>query len=200
MHAGVAALAAAALALPHGWPHHLAVGVSDSPGDAAAVRGLDFRYQYLAGGVNTGSGWSTWNPGGSFVTLYVRESRAAGIVPVFTYYQLLQSRADACGGGEDEADLCRLRDAGVMRAYWDDLRLALRRMRGSRPVVLHVEPDLWGTSSRRGSGRWRRGSPAGSWRCATVTRATSCSPTMTRCGGRRRTRRSRSRRSRTCAR
>src|SRR3954454_11572319 len=131
--------------------HHFAVGVSDQPGGAAKLRGtVELRYQYLAGGVNTGSGWSTWNPGGSFVTLYVRESRAAGIVPVFTYYQLLQSRADACGGGEDEADLCRLRDAGVMRAYWDDLRLALRRMRGSRPVVLHVEPDLWGYLEQAG--------------------------------------------------
>src|SRR5256885_17140871 len=118
MHAGVAALAAAALVLPHGWPHHLAVGVSDSPGGAPAVSGLDVRYQYLAGGVNTGSGWSTWNPGGSFVTRYVRESRAAHVVPVFTYYQLLQSRGPATGG-EAEIDLAHLRDWALMRS---DLR------------------------------------------------------------------------------
>src|SRR3954452_14826324 len=114
--------------------HHFAIGVSDQPGGAAKLGGaVELRYQYLAGGVNTGSGWSTGNPGGSFVTRYVSESRKAGLVPVFTYYQLLQSAAPACGGGEDKADLCRLRDAGVMRAYWADLRLALRRMRGSRP-------------------------------------------------------------------
>src|SRR3954451_3327767 len=125
--------------------HTFAIGVSDQPGDAAKLRGtVQARYQYLAGGVNTGSGWSTWNPGGSFVTRYVRESRAAGIVPVFTYYQLLQSRDAHCGGGEDRADLCRLRDGALMRTYWNDLRLALRRMHGRRPVVLHVEPDLWG--------------------------------------------------------
>jgi len=37
-----------------------------------------------------------------------------------------------------------------MRAYWADLRLALRRMKGSRPVVLHVEPDLWGYLEQTG--------------------------------------------------
>src|SRR3954465_7149035 len=125
--------------------HHFAIGVSDQPGGAAKLRGtVELRYQYLAGGVNTGSGWSTWNPGGSFVTRYVAESRAAGVVPVFPSSQLLQSRAGHCSGGEEQADLCRLRDAGVMRAYWADLRLALRRMRGAKPVVLHVEPELWG--------------------------------------------------------
>jgi hypothetical protein len=141
----------AALAVVAALGHHFAIGVADQPGGAAKLRGtVEARYQYLAGGVNTGSGWSTWNPGGSFVTRYVAESRAAGVVPVFTYYQLLQSRADGCGGGEDQADLCRLRDAGVMRAYWADLKLALRRMRGSKPVVLHVEPDLWGYLEQHG--------------------------------------------------
>ena len=33
-----------------------------------------FRYQYLAGGVNTGNGWATWNPDGAFATYYIRES------------------------------------------------------------------------------------------------------------------------------
>src|SRR3954468_12609949 len=144
-------MTAKALAVVAAFGHHFALGVSDQPGGAAKLRGtVEARYQYLAGGVNTGSGWSTWNPGGSFVTRYVSESRKAGLVPVFTYYQLLQSSAPGCGGGEDKADLCRLRDAGVMRAYWADLRLALRRMHGRRPVVLHVEPDLWGYLEQHG--------------------------------------------------
>src|SRR4051812_31995821 len=144
----------AALAVIAALGHHLAIGVSDQPGGAAKLRGtVEARYQYLAGGVNTGSGWSTWNPGGSFVTRYVSESRKAGLVPVFTYYQLLQSSAPGCAGGEDKADLCRLRDARVMRAYWADLRLALRRMHGRRPVVLHVEPDLWGYLEQHGERR-----------------------------------------------
>jgi hypothetical protein len=132
-------------ALPHGWPHTLQIGLTDSPGGAHALRAsaqFGFRYQYLAGGANTGSGWSTWNPDGSFVTRYIAESRAAHITPVFTYYQLLQSKPG--GGGEAQADLANLRNADTMHAYWADLTLFLRRAKGSKPVVLHVEPDLWG--------------------------------------------------------
>ena len=86
--------------LPHGWPKTLQIGLTDPPGDAKALhRSAPFgmRYQYLAGGVNTGSGWSTWNPDGSFVSMYVAESRAAHEIPVFSYYQLLQSKP----GGEE---------------------------------------------------------------------------------------------------
>src|SRR5947209_574179 len=148
--AAVAALAAPpASALPHGWPHHLALGVSDAPGGARALRGVDLRYQYLAGGVNTGSGWATWNPDGSFVARYVSESRAAHVVPVFTYYQLLQSR-DTCAGGESAVDLCHLRDASLMRAYWADFSLLLRRAHGHGLVVVHLEPDLWGYLEQAG--------------------------------------------------
>src|SRR5689334_9121295 len=59
--------AAAQAPLPSGWPARMELGVADSPGGAAAVKATApflFRYQYLAGGVNTGSGWSTWNPNG----------------------------------------------------------------------------------------------------------------------------------------
>src|SRR4051795_11506748 len=113
----------AALAVLAMLGHHFAIGVADQPGGAAKLRGtVELRYQYLAGGVNTGSGWSTWNPGGSFVTRYVAESRAAGVVPVFTYYQLLQSRS-SCGGDEAAVDLCHFKDAALMRAYWQDFSL-----------------------------------------------------------------------------
>src|SRR4051812_44465327 len=132
-----------------GFPPHLGIGVADQPGGAAKLPGLDFRYQYLAGGVNTGSGWATWNPNGSFVTNYVRESRAARVVRVFTYYQLLQSRG-AGAGGEDAVDIAHLRDAALMKAYWADLELFFRRAHGRGLVVLHVEPDLWGYLEQHG--------------------------------------------------
>ena len=44
--------------------------MADNPGDAATLRAagpFGFRYQYLAGGVNIGPGWTTWNPDGTFV-------------------------------------------------------------------------------------------------------------------------------------
>jgi hypothetical protein len=131
--------------LPTRWPQTLQLGLADSPGGAPAlhkVAPFGFRYQYLAGGVNTGQGWSTWNPNGSFVTRYERESWAAGVIPVFTYYMLLQSKP--AGGDEATVDLAHLRDPTVMRAYWADVRLFFKRAHSAKTVVLHVEPDLWG--------------------------------------------------------
>jgi hypothetical protein len=131
--------------LPHGWPKTLQIGLADSPGGAAALRAsapFGFRYQYLAGGVNTGHGWATWNPGGTFASMYVRDSWAHKTVPVLTYYMLLQS--NPAGGDEAKVDLAHLRDAQLMQAYWTDVRLLFQRVRGTQPVVVHVEPDLWG--------------------------------------------------------
>ncbi|HEV2814791.1 MAG TPA: hypothetical protein VGW10_16165 [Solirubrobacteraceae bacterium] len=138
-----------ASAAPPGWPSHLAVGVADQPGGAAGVaaRRLDARYQYLAGRVDTGNGWATWNEDATFVSRYVAESRRAGVLPVLTYYMLLQSGTH--GGGEAQRDLANLRDEALMRTYYADLRLALRRAAGTR-AVLHVEPDLWGYVQQHG--------------------------------------------------
>jgi hypothetical protein len=151
----LAALAALALApsalaaklppLPHGWPKTLQIGLTDAPGGAAALRAhapFGFRYQYLAGGVNTGAGWSTWNPNGTFASMYVQDSWAHGVVPVLSYYMLLQSSPK--GGDEGQTDLAHLRDPQLMAAYWNDVRLLFVRVKGSKPVVVHVEPDLWG--------------------------------------------------------
>ncbi len=52
----------------------LEIGFADSPGGAAALHAdapFGLRYQYLAGGVNTGNGWATWNTNGDFVKWYV---------------------------------------------------------------------------------------------------------------------------------
>src|SRR5262249_62208209 len=110
-----AASAAPALAapLPAGWPTSLQLGMADSPGGAAALRAtapFGFRYQYLAGGANTGSGWATWNPDGSFVTLYIQDSAANQITPVFSYYMLLQSNGPCGSCGEKDKDLAHLAD------------------------------------------------------------------------------------------
>ena len=152
--AALAALAALAFApsafaklppLAHGWPNMLQIGLTDAPGGAAALRRrahFGFRYQYLAGGVNTGSGWSTWNPNGTFASMYVQDSLSHGVVPVLTYYMLLQS--NPTGGDEAQTDLAHLRDTQLMQSYWSDVTLLLQRVKGTKPVVVHVEPDLWG--------------------------------------------------------
>ena len=103
--AGLLIVAAAAAAAgrarpdtaPVPWPYrHLELGLASSPGGAAglaAIAPFGFRYQYLAGGVNTGQDWPHWNPDGSFVTRYIAESEAHRIVPVFSYYEIRQSLA-----------------------------------------------------------------------------------------------------------
>lgn len=132
----------------------LGIGVSDQPNGAAPlakkVPGIDFRYQYLTGGLGS-DGWAHWNPDGTFVSLYVRESVRAGITPVLTYYQALN--ASPRPGAEDTADIATLRSAATMKRYYADLALALRRARaaaGRHRVVVHVEPDLWGYLMQHG--------------------------------------------------
>ena len=143
---GAAARPAATLPpLPAHWPKTLQIGMADAPGGAAALRRsapFGMRYQYLAGGVNTGQGWSTWNPNGTFASMYVADSWAHGMLPVLTYYMLLQSKPG--GGSEADADLGNLRNPQTMAAYWQDVTLLFHRIHGSKPVVVHVEPDLWG--------------------------------------------------------
>jgi hypothetical protein len=140
--------AAAAIRLPMHWPRTLTLGLADPPGDAAALAhhtAVAFRYQYLAGGVNTGAGWSTWNPDGSFASMYVRESARTHLTSVFSYYMLQQSHPGA-GLAEDAAIRLNLQTTATMRAFYDDLTLLFRRVGALRPtrVVVQIEPDMWG--------------------------------------------------------
>ncbi len=142
-------VALAVVPIPVGWPNHVALGVASSPGDAqqlARHAPFDIRYQYLSGGVNTGQGWATWDANGTFASMYVNESIATHMIPVLTYYQLLQSRPSR-GPDELARDLSNLRNRATMRAYWADWSLLLRRVAGAAShhlVLIHIEPDLWG--------------------------------------------------------
>jgi hypothetical protein len=126
--------------------------MADGPGGAAAMRAtapFAFRYQYLAGGVNTGSGWATWNTNGDFARFYIEDSVANGVIPVFTYYQMVQSTPG--GGSESDAVYNNLNNTATMTAYYNDLRLFFQKAGAfqNRMVVLHVEPDLWGFIQNR---------------------------------------------------
>src|SRR5664280_2412347 len=134
-------------AVPSAWPStKLEVGLMDNPGGAAALHtsgAYKFRYQYLSGGVNTGHGWATWNANAKYADYYVDESVAAGITPVFIYYQLLQS--SPAGGNEKTADLNNLKNASTMLSYWADVRLLFQHLGAySQTMVVDIEPDLWG--------------------------------------------------------
>lgn len=129
------------------------LGMSSSPGDATHMRAtapFGLRSQYLAGGANTGTGWSTWNPDGAFVTYYAQDSRDRGMRSVFDYYMLLQSQP-ATGADDGAKDFSNLNNDATMRAYYADLRLFFMRASAFAPntIVLHFEPDLWGFLQQR---------------------------------------------------
>src|SRR6266576_520034 len=108
-------------ALPARWPSRsLEIGMTDGPNGAAAMRAsapFALRYQYLAGGVNTGQGWSTWDSGARFPTYYIQDSARSGMVPVFSYYQIRPS-SPGDSSGEADGDLGNLRNAATMNAYY----------------------------------------------------------------------------------
>jgi hypothetical protein len=149
--------------LPAGWPGRLELGMGDGPGGAAAMRAtapFGFRYQYLAGGANTGSGWATWNTNGDFARFYIQDSIANGIIPVFTYYMLLQSLPG--GGGESDAVFANLNNTATMTSYYNDLKLFFQKAGAfpGRAVVLHVEPDFWGYMEARSTTNDAKAVPA----------------------------------------
>ena len=137
--------------LPPRWPTTLQLGMSGGLGDAPDIRSrapFGMRYQYLAGGVGREDHWTRWQPDGSFVTRYVDESVQHEMLPVFTYYMLVQSApGEHTGpGGEAAAVRANLAAPATMAAYYADLRVFFERA-AARPdvtTILHVEPDLWG--------------------------------------------------------
>lgn len=135
--------------VPAGLKSTFTLGLSSSPGNISWMTGSgarwDTRYQYLGGGANTGSSWSTWNtPAGAFAAYYMQNSSSAGYVPVFTYYQLLQS-SPASGGTEPDKDFNNLNNPSTMNAYFSDFKLLMTQAGAfGKTVIVQIEPDLWG--------------------------------------------------------
>lgn len=122
-----------------------------------------YRYQYLSGGVNTTHGWETWNsPAGAFATYYMTASQTSGYIPVFSYYELLQSNPSS-GANESARDYSNLNNAGTMNAYYTNFKLLMQKAGAfGQQVVVQVEPDLWGYLQQRGSASSLTASVAGS--------------------------------------
>ena len=148
-------IALAALALGLAFPaaapaKGLEIGLQDDPNEAsglASIAPFAYRYQYLSGDIRGQSGWRNWNPNGSFVKNYVRESKRAGITPVFSYYTIQQSEP-GLGRPEPEAVRENLGNRAFVKAWLADIELALKRIGGNR-AILQVEPDMWGYIQQR---------------------------------------------------
>ena len=119
-----------------------------------------YRYQYLASGINTANGsadpcaanagWQTWNsPAGQFVTDYISASVAHSYIPVFTYYEIVQSNPSQ---GVESAELTKISTVCTMQAYWADFTVLMQKVGAyGGPVVVHVEPDFWGFMESKSS-------------------------------------------------
>jgi hypothetical protein len=139
----------AAAALPTDRLHFgLANGPSDLGWMTSSTVPWRYRYQYLSAGVNTGNGWETWNsPTGQFAAWYMSNSTgggAASYIPVFTYYELLQSKPST-GATELARDYSNLQNAATMNAYYANFKLLMQLANTyGKTVIVHVEPDFWG--------------------------------------------------------
>ncbi|HEY8813624.1 MAG TPA: fibronectin type III domain-containing protein [Candidatus Dormibacteraeota bacterium] len=138
-------------------PSRLDFGLSNDPSEISWMTSSGvpwrYRYQYLAGGVNTGAGWETWNsPSGAFATLFMNDSDNHGYFPVFTYYELLQS-TPSIGGDELTRDYNNLNNAGTMRAYYTNFALLMTKAKAfAKPVIVHIEPDLFAYMEHKAGG------------------------------------------------
>ena len=114
-----------------------------------------YRYQYLVGGVNTGAGWETWNsPSGAFALYYMQASTSApaNYIPMFVYYELLQS-TPGTGSGESGIDYNNLNNTSTMSAYFGNFKLLLQQAHTyGLKVLIDVEPDFWGYMEQRAQG------------------------------------------------
>jgi len=117
-----------------------------------------YRFQYLAGGVNTTGNWLTWQdmalPPGQFAVDYMASSTTApaNYIPVFTWYQLLQS-LPSTGASELDRDYSNLNNASTMSSYYSSFKILMQKAGAyGRQVVVHVEPDFWGYMQQKAAG------------------------------------------------
>jgi hypothetical protein len=137
--------------------------------ETAAQAPFDGRYLYLAGGLFDGttpcascatgctSGgiscantagcawWGCWqwdqDPPGQYAVSFIdtNEKASPKQIPMFTYYQELQSS----GLSEGTAQVAALNDAAFLTRYLADWRFVVQTI-GTHAALLHIEPDFWG--------------------------------------------------------
>lgn len=128
-----------------GLPARFAIGTGNdqSGNDPNAAFGLqldskiDIHYSYLSG-----PDWPWWtSTEGGYVTDHAKAAVARGAVPMFTLYQ-------ATGAGE--GDFWAFSDSGFMTQYWKGVRLLFQKLgEVNAPAIVHLEPDLWGSTEQR---------------------------------------------------
>jgi hypothetical protein len=154
--------------------NRLLVGVSTSDA-TAAMAPFDIRYIYLSGGLfdsatpctSCGSAcvasgsmctsscawWGCYNtPPGMYATSFLQAAAKNAQVPMFTYYEILQTaKATFSGFTEGTAEATQAAaSAQLMTRYYADWRFLLQAI-GQNKALLHVEPDFWGYARQAGA-------------------------------------------------
>lgn len=144
--------------------NRVGIGVAAAPDNSGLTGWMpnsgvpwDYAYQYLAAGVNTGSGWATWNENAQFPLWYAQSAHSHGYTPVFPYYMLLQSNGPCSACDEAEKDLAHLNDAPLMASFYADFALLMKRLGAGTysgvtgyggTAIVQVEPDLSGYANQ----------------------------------------------------
>jgi hypothetical protein len=125
--------------------HHVMLGVMSSLAEPwmEEVRQqgcrFDLRYQHLSWN------WTKWNANGGFIPMYIQESEKLGVIPVFSYYSMILASPGKDTGMGPAAVAVNCVHADTMKRYWSDVLLFMKKAGESgKPVILHVEPDVWG--------------------------------------------------------
>jgi hypothetical protein len=156
---------------------HLLMGIATS-GDENRyeryIRGVPYglKYLYLAnralrGGPcaecgncpsNTVNWWGCWSGGraGGHLRNLFSSSEAAGQIPMVVYYVFFATIFEHSEGAEHLAG--QLANTNNVRDYFDDWRFVLEvvneyQRQSNKPVMLHIEPDLWGYAQQSNAGR-----------------------------------------------
>jgi hypothetical protein len=143
-----------ALPMEGNTPNVLSFGFGNNPVgaiDRLADMPVGYRYQYFTGGLGAGD-WRNWSvPDGSFADQWLNESREAGLVPVITYYEIVHAEPNPGG----DPPLQNLQVPETMKSYFENWIFLLQRIAAfGDPVVVHLEPDLFGNIE------WSNGDPA----------------------------------------
>lgn len=126
--------------IPPGVPLYFSQGVANYYLNTIPDGPLDWRYQYLSGGVNTNDNWYTWGEGnGSFATVFLDDSIAAGYRPVFIYYQIEQSLPRT-----DNNSVRHLTDSQFMVEWFLDFKRLMQLCAGRGTIIINIEPDMLG--------------------------------------------------------
>lgn len=134
--------------VPSALPAQFALGIQTNLGTAAEMASLGFgwRYAYLTGGLGSAD-WSRWQANGDYARLWLQDTLAAGLMPVFTFYQAVPASPHA----GVEPPFGNLTTPATMRRYFDNWVLMLKICaEQGKPVVVHLEPDLFGYFQQTG--------------------------------------------------